>query len=139
MTSALTTRLVVLGMLLLTSLGLSACGESASARPSNATDQGAALVREFGCLTCHAVSKSETGQKLGPMLAGLYGTTVRLADGREVTADDAYLRQSILQPDAATVEGYSAGVMAAGIERHKARIAAGGTVDALLAYIKSLE
>ena len=54
-------------------------------------------------------------------------------------ADDAYVRQSILQPDAATVEGYSAGVMAAGIERHKARIAAGGTVDALLAYIKSLE
>jgi len=132
-------RLAVLAMLLVVSFGLSACGGAASARPSNATDQGAALVREFGCLTCHAVSKSETDKKLGPMLAGLYGTTVRLADGREVTADDAYLRQSILQPDAATVEGYSAGVMAAGIERHKSRIEGGDTVDHLLAYIKSLE
>lgn len=126
-------------MLLVTSLGLAACGGSASAKPSNAADKGAALARELGCLTCHAVSASEKETKLGPMLAGVYGTTVRLANGRTASVDDAYLRQSILQPDAATVEGYSAGVMAAGIERHKPRIEGGDTVEALLAYIKSLQ
>lgn len=139
MTSRVKVRLALLGMLLVTSLGLSACGGSVSAMPSTATHQGAALAKELGCLTCHAVSTSEKDNKLGPLLAGLYGATVRLADGREVTADDIYIRQSILQPDAATVEGYSVGVMAAGIERHKPRIEAGDTVEALLAYIKSLE
>ena len=39
-------------------------------------------------------------------LANLFGSTVRLADGRVVTADEAYLRESILNPAAKVVAGF---------------------------------
>ena len=37
---------------------------------------------------------------------GLYGAQVLLADGTSVVADDAYIRESILQPNAKIVAGY---------------------------------
>ena len=44
----------------------------------------------------------------GPALAGLFGRMVRLANGATVTADEAYLRESILNPQAKLVAGYPA-------------------------------
>ena len=41
-----------------------------------------------------------------PKLAGLYGRTVHLSDGRQVKADDGYIRDSILQPKRDIVAGY---------------------------------
>ena len=41
-----------------------------------------------------------------PSLNGVYGAKVLLADGTTVTADDAYIRESILQPKAKIVAGY---------------------------------
>ena len=41
-----------------------------------------------------------------PRLAGLYGRTVQLADGRQVKADDAYIRDFILQPKRDVVAGF---------------------------------
>jgi cytochrome c oxidase subunit II len=58
------------------------------------------LFAEKQCNTCH-------GQR-APTLAGLYGSTVRLSDGSTVVADENYLRESILQPNAKMVAGYSA-------------------------------
>jgi hypothetical protein len=69
----------------------------------------------------------------------VYGQPVQLSDGREVSIDEAYLRESILQPDAATVEGYPSAVMAAGIARFKEKLEEPGTVDALVEYVKSLK
>ena len=37
---------------------------------------------------------------------GLFGTTVTLQSGATVTADESYLRESILQPRANIVAGY---------------------------------
>jgi cytochrome c oxidase subunit 2 len=42
----------------------------------------------------------------GPALGGIYGNQVKLADGRTVTADDDYLRESILNPQAKLVAGW---------------------------------
>jgi cytochrome c oxidase subunit 2 len=42
-----------------------------------------------------------------PDLAGLYGRQVPLADGRSVVADEAYLRDSILQPKRDIAAGYA--------------------------------
>src|SRR3982750_3471504 len=42
----------------------------------------------------------------GPRLEGLYGSQVKLADGRTVVADDNYIRESILNPTAKVVAGY---------------------------------
>jgi len=65
---------------------------------------GARLFDELGCRTCHRPGD----EARGPWLAGLYGSQVRLADGRTVVADEAYLRESILDPSATVVAGHQA-------------------------------
>ena len=42
----------------------------------------------------------------GPSLERLFGSQVTLADGRTVVADEGYLRESILNPQAKLVAGY---------------------------------
>jgi cytochrome c oxidase subunit 2 len=63
---------------------------------------GARLFEQRGCKSCHQVA---SGQR-GPALEGLLGSTVRLAGGDAVVADEDYLRESILTPNAKLVEGY---------------------------------
>lgn len=62
---------------------------------------GAQLYQQFGCITCHGTGK-------GPSYAGLYGKPVLLSNGQTVIADDNYLRESILDPSAKIVKGYTA-------------------------------
>jgi cytochrome c oxidase subunit II len=54
--------------------------------------QGGRLFRSHGCSGCH----SPDAAVHAPELAGLYGRTVQLADGRTVIADERYLRDRIL-------------------------------------------
>jgi cytochrome c oxidase subunit 2 len=63
---------------------------------------GERVFQQSGCISCH---RGDSGAR-GPNLAGLFGSTVRLADGGTVTADEAYLRESILRPTAKLVAGY---------------------------------
>jgi cytochrome c oxidase subunit 2 len=56
----------------------------------------------LGCPACH----SGRGPVAAPALEGLYGAMVTLENGGQVTADDAYLRESILSPGAKIVSGY---------------------------------
>ena len=65
--------------------------------------QGEALFRSFGCSGCHAATSSVHA----PYLDGVYGHEVHLSDGRVVTADEAYLRDSILLPDKDIVAGFA--------------------------------
>jgi len=75
-----------------------------TAGPATASmaEDGESLFRELACHTCHAAGDSARG----PSLRGLYGSTVTLAGGRTVVADDAYLRESIVDPAAKLVAGY---------------------------------
>jgi cytochrome c oxidase subunit 2 len=75
---------------------------AAQAVPVSASEAGAALFASLGCITCH---QQQPGA-LGPSLIGLYGSRVKLQDGSEVTADDAYIRESILTPTAKVVAGF---------------------------------
>jgi len=54
------------------------------------------------CTACH----KDDGSGRGPALAGLFGRTVQLSDGRSVVADENYLRESIMNPSAKIVRGY---------------------------------
>lgn len=45
-------------------------------------------------------------QQRGAKLEGIYGHEVRLVGGQTVVADDAYIRNSILNPSAQVVEGF---------------------------------
>lgn len=63
---------------------------------------GAKAFQDLGCNACHG-NQSTT---LAPTLHGLFGQPVALTNGQTVTADEAYIRESILQPQAKIVAGY---------------------------------
>jgi cytochrome c oxidase subunit II len=63
---------------------------------------GERLFHDRGCSGCHAVNS----QFHAPLLQGLYRNPVPLANGTMVTADDQYLRDSILQPAKQITAGY---------------------------------
>ena len=69
--------------------------------------QGERMFEQLGCSTCHLLDR----QGRCPNLRGVYGSRVQLADGRTVVADDAYVRESILNPNAKIVQGYKPDVM----------------------------
>jgi len=64
---------------------------------------GEKLYLQDGCGTCHLAD----GTGPGPSLLGVYGQPVKLTTGETVTADDAYVRESILAPRAKIVAGYA--------------------------------
>jgi cytochrome c oxidase subunit 2 len=63
---------------------------------------GEKLFQELACVTCH---RGDSGQR-GPALDGLFGSQVTLADGGTATADETYIRESIVTPSAKVVAGY---------------------------------
>jgi cytochrome c oxidase subunit 2 len=65
-------------------------------------DNGHKLFQSLACANCH----KDDGSGRCPVLVGLYGRTVQLTGGGTVKADEAYIRESILQPAAKIVAGY---------------------------------
>jgi cytochrome c2 len=92
----------------------SASTATTAAPPSGggAVAAGKRLFTADACSGCHSLDGSAGA---GPTVAGLAGSTVMLADGTTVTADDAYLEKAITDPDAEIVEGYQKGVMGGAI------------------------
>jgi cytochrome c oxidase subunit 2 len=66
-------------------------------------DRGKGLFESSGCLGCHSTDGTT---KVGPTLKGLYDSHVPLADGKSVEADEEYLRESIVDPNAKIVKGF---------------------------------
>jgi cytochrome c oxidase subunit 2 len=54
-------------------------------------------------MTCHTVDGTP---RVGPTFLHDYGTQVALANGTTVAMDDAYIRESILDPQAKARPGY---------------------------------
>jgi cytochrome c oxidase subunit II len=77
-------------------------GSSGDTLPPEA-EAGRELAQDRGCPSCHS-SNGDRGT--GPTWEGLYGSEVELSDGTTVTVDDAYIRESILDPAAKLVDGY---------------------------------
>ena len=90
--------------------------------------QGQALFHSLGCSGCHAPGSTVHA----PDLSGIYGSPVQLADGRTVTADEAYLRDCILLPDKNRVAGFPP------LMPNFSGSVTAGQVVSLVAYIKSL-
>lgn len=65
--------------------------------------QGQLLTVKNGCVGCHSIDGTPL---TGPTWLNLYGAEVELTDGTTVLADDAYIAQSILEPNAAVVKDY---------------------------------
>ena len=90
---------------------------------------GQKLFQQLGCGSCH---RSDT-QGRGPNLVGVFGKPVLLEDGRTVTADENYVRESILNPGAKIAAGFK-NIMPSfqGVVNEEQLLS-------LVAYIKSLQ
>ncbi len=94
-----------------------------------AADQGAKLYTTKGCVACHTT----TGAKLvGPSWKGIYGKS-ESTDHGAVTVDDAYIKESILAPNAKIVSGFQ------GVMPTFSGQVSDAELDELVAYIKSLK
>src|SRR5262245_60723493 len=65
-------------------------------------DRGQQRFTQLAGITCHRGD----AQGRGPVLNGLLGSTVHLNNGNTLTADTAYVRESILNPTAKVVAGF---------------------------------
>jgi cytochrome c oxidase subunit 2 len=63
---------------------------------------GAKLFASLACNTCHRPD----AQGRGPVLEGLFGNSVTLQSGEKITVDEAYVRESILNPAAKVAGGF---------------------------------
>lgn len=97
--------------------------------------RGGTLYNQLGCQACHSLQGAAGA---GPALNDAYGRTVTLEGGTQVISDDAYLRESILNPNAKIVQGYQANVMAGGIQGVLGQLNSGDTTDALIAFLRSI-
>ena len=105
--------------------------QPAPAKAADPAARGAELVKDLGCTACHSAGSDRV---VGPGWGGLYGSTVDLADGHKAKADDAYLTESIRQPNAKVVAEYPPDVMPA----YAAEQLSDGDVTAIVAYLRSL-
>jgi len=91
--------------------------------------EGAQLFTSLGCSGCHGAH----ARVPAPSLVGIYDTQILLADGNRAKADENYLRESIMRPEAKVVAGYTSSMPA------YQDVASEEQVVALIAYIKSLD
>ncbi len=97
--------------------------------------EGKRLYQAYGCIACHAIDSTSL-TKLGPTWKGLYGSQRAFAGGAVRTvADDAYIRQSILDPGAKIVEGYERGEVSM---PSYAGVLTDAQVESMMLFIKSL-
>jgi cytochrome c oxidase subunit 2 len=75
---------------------------SGGAAEGTLAQNGQKLFESLACNNCH--KSDHTGRC--PSLEGVYGSTVHLVGGATVKADEAYIRESILNPQAKIVAGY---------------------------------
>ena len=90
---------------------------------------GAKLFADLACNTCH---RPDT-QTRGPLLDGIYGRTVTLQGGSTAIADEAYLREAILNPGARLRAGFQP-IMPA----YQGVVTEDGVAQ-MIEYIKSLQ
>lgn len=95
--------------------------------------KGEELYTSLGCNSCHSLDGTAGA---GPTLKGIAGRRTRLDNGQTVSADDAYLLESILDPDKQIVAGYQRGVMSALIKPGQV---SQDDAAALVAFIKTLK
>ena len=105
----------------------------AETTPAAAQDPEAAkgklVFLQTGCNACHM--NTAVGDQY-PDLRGLYGAEVKLKDGTTVIADEAYLRESIVNPNKQIVAGYPPTMPPYGYLKEE-------QINQLIAYIKSLK
>jgi cytochrome c oxidase subunit 2 len=97
--------------------------------PESPVAAGEKLFSDLNCITCHRADSAGRG----PVLQGLFGRAVQLEGGGTAAADEAYVRESIVNPAAKVVAGYQP-VM----PTYQGQVSE-EQLMALVAYIRSLQ
>jgi cytochrome c oxidase subunit 2 len=103
--------------------------EEALAAANTPEGRGEKLVIQNGCLGCHSIDGSPG---TGPTWLGLYERQEEMADGSVITANDDYIKESILNPQVKIVAGFE-GVLMPAYEFTDEQIAD------IIAYMKTLK
>lgn len=108
-----------------------AAAVAAAGGGGSGTPDGKALATSLGCAACH----STTGAAgVGPTWKGLAGKQESLADGSTALVDDAFLKESIVSPNAKITRGFAPGLMPATFSTLPE-----AQITALIEYIKTLK
>ncbi len=94
--------------------------------------RGEKVAQNFGCLACHSIDGATL---VGPSWKGAFGGEVVLVDGTTLPGDEAYLLESIINPNAKIVEGFAAGIMPQNFATQMTE----KQINDVIAYIKSLK
>jgi len=91
---------------------------------------GEKIYKEKGCNACHSVDGSVV---IGPSFKGLYGREGVLEGGSSYTADENYIRKSILEPQEEVVKGFQP------VMPSFKGILSDDEITAIIAYVKTLK
>jgi cytochrome c oxidase subunit II len=78
---------------------------AAAEKNKTPAERGQNLFRKNGCYQCHSI---DGAAGTGPTLQGIFGGNVDLEGGGSVVADENYLRESLVEPQAKIVKGFTA-------------------------------
>lgn len=105
--------------------------EQLMAERMSPVELGGKLYAEKGCNACHSLDGTP---RVGPSYLKSFGREVALTDGKKVTADENYLREAILNPNAEIVAGFQPNLMPAFEGQLDDK-----QIDGLIAFIKSID
>jgi mono/diheme cytochrome c family protein len=97
---------------------------------ANRAEEGQQISQQTGCLACHS---ADGAALVGPTFKGLFGSERSFEDGSTGTADETYIRDSILNPGAQIVEGF-ANVMPTTYEQQLSE----DQIEAIVDFVESL-
>lgn len=110
--------------------GVAAPDTPAAQPPASLAEKGKQLFAEKACMACHTVDGSAL---VGPSLKGMFGSKRLFADGSSVVADENYVRQSLMDPQAKVVKGFQP------VMPTQRGLLTDEEINALVAYIKSVK
>ena len=99
------------------------------------SEHGQQLYETMGCMACHSMDGSTSG-RVGPTFAGLWGRSRSFVRGEDAAADEAYLRESILEPSRKVLRDYADSDI--GMPSYQG-VLSEWQVQSLIEWIKSLE
>lgn len=96
---------VLISMLVFGSIGIYHLNNDARERElsSALAQRGQELSTGLGCVACHTVDGSPG---VGPSWQGMWGRSETLTNGNTIVVDEAYFRESLIEPPRKMVAGY---------------------------------
>jgi mono/diheme cytochrome c family protein len=94
-------------------------------------DAGRKISESFGCVACHSIDGTTEG-KTGPTWKGLFGKDVQFIDGSIESANEFYIRESLIRPEKKLVAGYQVGMPAYG------GVLSENQIESIIMFIRSL-